>query len=220
MKLAINEKTWKKIYEEQMKPAKEYFKEHQKEILEELNQSIFQENWDKYAAGSYAKWEMDSLGMYYHDHELKTVDAGRYEVVEFKDLPEEPVVDYTFSRNGVDIPIYQTVRIMGTVIAKDDMHSSISILTLGSGVVDVKMNRDYFAKYNRRISEVQKDGTKKIVEQGFFQKGQLLVINGFRRANMFMLKTYKKTNSHGLYKIIQINDDGSVEMTNKRYGEE
>ena len=108
---------------------------------------------------------------------------------------------------------------MGTVIAKDDMHSSISILTLGSGVVDVRMNRDYFAKYNRRISEVQKDGTKKIVEQGFFQKGQLLVINGFRRANMFMLKTYKKTASHGLYKITKINSDGSLEMTNKRYGE-
>ena len=219
-KLAINEKAWKKLYEEQMKPVKEYFKKHQKEILEVLNQSIFQENWDKYAAGSYAKWEMDSLGMYYHDHELRTVDAGRYEVVEFKDLPEEPVVDYTFSRNGVEIPIYQTVRIMGTVIAKDDMHSSISILTLGSGVVDVKMNRDYFAKYNRRISEVQKDGTKKIVEVGWFQKGTLVMLGGFRRNNMFVCRSYKKSKFHQLEKITKINKDGSVEMTNKRYGEE
>ena len=220
MKLAINEKAWKKIYEEQMKPVKEYFKEHQKEILEELNQSIFQENWNKYAAGGYAKWEMDSLGMYYHDHELKTVDAGRYEVVEFKDLPEESVVDYTFSRNGVDIPIYKQTRIMGTVIAKDDMHSSISILTLGSGVVDVKMNRDYFAKYNRRISEVQKDGTKKTVEGSWFQKGTLVMLGGFRRNNMFVCRSYKKSKFHQLEKIAKINKDGSVEMTNKRYGEE
>ena len=220
MKLAINEKTWKKLYEEQMKPAKEYFKEHQKEILKKLNQSIFQENWDKYAAGSYAKWEMDSLGMYYHDHELKTVDSSRYEIVEFNTLPEEPIVDYTFSRNGVEIPIYQTVRIMGTVIAKDDMHSSISILTLGSGVVDVKMNRDYFAKYNRRISEIQKDGTKKIVENGWFQKGSLVILGGFRRNNMFVTRSYKKSPYHQLEKIIKINKDGSVEMTNKRYGEE
>lgn len=219
-KLAINEKAWKKLYEDQMKPAKEYFKEHQKEILEKLNQNIFQENWNKYAEGSYSKWEMDSLGMYYHDHELSKVDMKRYEIVDFKDLPEEPIVDYTFSRNGVDIPVYKTVRIMGTVIAKDDMHSSVSILTLGSGVVDVKMNRDYFAKYNRRISEIQKDGTKKIVEAGWFQKGTLVVLGGFRRNNMFVTRSYRKSLYHQLEKITKINKDGSVEMTNKRYGEE
>lgn len=219
-KLAINEKTWKKLYEQQMKSAKEYFKEHQKEILKKLNQNIFQENWNKYAAGSYSTWEMDSLGMYYHDHELSKVDTGRYEIVEFKNLPEEPIVDYTFSRNGVEIPVYKTTRIMGTVIAKDDMHSSISILTLGSGVVDVKMNRDYFAKYNRRISEVQIDGTKKIAEPGWFQKGTLVMLGGFRRNNMFVTRNYKKSKFHQLEKITKINKDGSVEMTNKRYGEE
>lgn len=219
-KLAISEKLWKKQYDIAMKPAKDYFKEHQKEMLEKLNVAIFQETWDKYAEGSYSKWEMDSLGMYYHAHELKTVDAGRYEVRGFNDLPEEPEVDYTFSRNGVDIPIFKTVRIMGTVIAKDDMHSSISILTLGSGVVEVKMNRDYFAKYNRRLSEVQVDGTKKVIEQGWFSKGTLVMLGGFRRGNLFMTKSYKKSPYHQLEKITKIYPNGAVDMTNKRYGEE
>ena len=218
--IAIQEKEWKKIYNKAMEPAKNYFKEHQKEILNVLNDKIFQESWDKYAAGTYSDWEMDSLGMYYHDHSLAHIDLNRYDIVEFNDLAEEPIVDYTFKRNGVEIPIFKTFRIAGTVIAKDDAHSSISLLTIGSGVVTVKMGRDYFAKYNRRISEIMPDGTKKVREVGWFQKGTLVIFNGFRRNNMFVEKTYKKSLYHGLYKITAINDDGSLESTWRRYGEE
>lgn len=218
--IAIQEKEWKKIYNKAMEPAKNYFKEHQKEILNVLNDKIFQESWNKYAAGTYSDWEMDSLGMYYHDHSLAHIDLGRYDIVEFNDLAEEPIVDYTFKRNGVEIPIFKTFRIAGTVIAKDDAHSSISLLTIGSGVVTVKMGRDYFAKYNRRISEIMPDGTKKVREVGWFQKGTLVIFNGFRRNNMFVEKTYKKSLYHGLYKITAINNDGSLESTWRRYGEE
>ena len=218
--IAIQEKEWKKIYNKAMEPAKNYFKEHQKEILNVLNDKIFQESWDKYAAGTYSDWEMDSLGMYYHDHSLAHVELGRYDIVEFNDLAEEPIVDYTFKRNGVEILIFKTFRIAGTVIAKDDAHSSISLLTIGSGVVTVKMGRDYFAKYNRRISEIMPDGTKKVREASWFQKGTLVIFNGFRRNNMFIEKTYKKSLYHGLYKITAINNDGSLESTWRRYGEE
>lgn len=218
--IAIQEKEWKKIYNKAMEPAKNYFKEHQKEILNVLNDKIFQESWDKYAAGTYSDWEMDSLGMYYHDHSLAHISLDRYDIVEFNDLAEEPIVDYTFKRNGVEIPIFKTFRIAGTVIAKDDAHSSISLLTIGSGVVTVKMGRDYFAKYNRRISEIMTDGTKKVREAGWFQKGTLVIFNGFRRNNMFVEKTYKKSLYHGLYKITAINEDGSLESTWRRYGEE
>lgn len=219
-KLAIKEEVWKKLYSKAMEPAKIYFKEHQQELLEKLNNSLFQENWDKYASGTYSAWEMDSLGMYYHSHELTNVDAGRYDIVDFDDLSEEPVVVRTFKKGNVQIPIFETNRLMGTVIGKDDTHSSINILTVNSGVVTVKLNRDYFARYNRRISEVQPDGTKKVQEQGWFQKGTLVVVNGVRRGDLFMTKSYKNTKSHQLYKITQINADGSIEMTNARYGEE
>ena len=219
-RLAIKDKTWKKIYNKQMEPAKKYFKEHQQEMLDKLNATLFQEMWDKYAGGTYSSWEMDSLGMYYHGHELRNFDYDRYEIKEFNDLPQDPIVDYTFKRNGLELPVYKTCRIAGTVIAKDDMHSSISILTVGSGVVTVKMNRDYFAKYNRRISEVMKDGAKKVREAGWFQKGILVILNGIRRNDTFLVKTYKKTKYSGIYKINKILDDGSAEMTSKRYGEE
>lgn len=219
-KLAIKDETWKKIYNKQMEPAKKYFKEHQQEMLDKLNATLFQEMWDKYAGGTYSSWEMDSLGMYYHGHELKNFDYDRYEIQEFNDLPQDPIVDYTFKRNGLELPVYKTCRIAGTVIAKDDMHSSISILTVGSGVVTVKMNRDYFAKYNRRISEVMRDGTKKVREPGFFQKGTLVVLNGIRRNDTFLVKTYKRSKYHGICKITELHSDGSAEMQWQRYGEE
>lgn len=219
-KVGIKQKTWKKLYDEAMKPAKEYLKNHQDELLDKLNNSIFDTIWNKYAQGNYSSWEMDSLGMYYHKHELSGVDNKIYEIESFKNLPTSPEVETTFKRKGAEIPIYKLHRIAGTVIAKDDMHSSISVLTVDSGVVTVKMNRDYYAMYNRRISKVQKDGTKKVIEQGWFSKGTLVVLQGIRRGDSFFLKNYKRSAYHQLYKITEIHSNGTVEMTNDRVDNE
>lgn len=218
-KVGIKEKLWKKQYDKAMLPAKEYFKVHQKELLDKINKAIFQEMWNKYANGSYSKWEMDSLGMYYHSHELSKINLRNYDIIEFKDIPENPEVEYTFTRNGIEIPVFKNYKIAGTVIAKDDSHSSISVLTVHSGVINVKMNRDYFAMYNRRISEKQEDGKKKVVEQGWFQKGTLVILNGIRRGDLFITKSRKRKGCevHQLYKITSINKDGSIEFTNERY---
>ena len=100
------------------------------------------------------------------------------------------------------------------------MHSQITLLTT-TGVVEVKMSKEYFSQYNKRISEVRPDGTKKIMEQGFFQRGMILVCNGIRRGDTFVLKAYKRKGNaqHQLYKITKVNKDGTIEMTNNRYGE-
>lgn len=217
--LAIEEKAWKKMYDAGMDPARDYFKVHKDELLESLNQALFQEMWDKYAEGELADWEMDSLGFYYHEHPLAKVQKSTYGIVEYDDLPDVPPVDYTFKRNGVNIPIFKTTRVCGTVIAKDDTKSQISIITPASGVVTVKMNRDYYAKYKMQISEIQIDGTKKVRERGWFRRGEQVLCNGFKRSGMFFLKSYKRTKSHQLYRISQINEDGTIEITNKRWGE-
>ena len=219
-KPAINQETWKKIYTKNMEKARNYFKENQNELLEKLNASLFKEVWDKYAEGTLADWEMDSLGFYYHPHPLNKVDSLGYGISEYDNLPSDPVVDYTFRRNNFEIPIFKTTRICGTVVAKDDNKSCVSLLTPNSGVVTVKMNRDYYARLNRQMSEVQADGTKKVRAKGWFTRGTKLLVNGFRRSGMFFLKAYKKTKSHQCYKITQINNDGSLEMTWQRWGEE
>ena len=217
--LAIPQTIWQKMYTKGMNKARDYFKEYQQELLDTLNNNLFQEIWDKYAAGNLSSWEMDSLGFYHHPHELANVNGNMYGIVEYDELPNEPIVDYTFKRNGHDIPIFKTTRIMGTVIAKDDNKSCISLLTVNSGVVTIKMSRDYYALKNRQISEMQLDGTKKVMEKGWFTRGTKLIVNGMKRGGMFFCKKYSKTQSHMMYKITQINNDGTIETTHNRYGE-
>ena len=217
--LCISETKWKSLYDEAMLPAKQYITAHKEELLKQLNDSLFQEEWNKYAAGSLSTWEMASLGFYYHEHELINVNDSQYGIVEYNTLPEQPIVDYTFKRNGREIPIFKTFRLCGTVIAKDDLKSSISILTKNSGVVTVKMTRDYYARYNAQLSEMGIDGKKHVMEKGWFKRGTLVVVNGYRRQNQFVTKSYKRSNSHQLYRITKIHKNGTIDMTNRRWGE-
>lgn len=216
--LGINQKKWQKMYTKAMEPAKKYIQEHQEDLLEKLNDSLFQEQWNKYATGNESTWEMDSMGYYYHSHELANVRQEWYNIVEYKDLPDEPEVEYTFRRNGRDIPIYKTCRIMGTVIGKNNTKATVNLLTVNSGVVTVKFDLDYFAKFNRRISK-NVGGVNKVMEQGFFQRGTLVVVNGYKRAGMFRAKAYRKSPSKQLYKITEVHQDGTMCMTHLRYGE-
>lgn len=220
-KLCLNKKTWKKEYDSVMNAAKQYVTNNQQELLDKLNNQMLKDAWNKYAAGTISHWEMESLGMYYHKHELTNLNNSLYDIVDYTKLDSKPVVDYTFKRNGAEIPIFKTFKIAGTVIAKDEMHSQITLLTT-TGVVEVKMSKEYFSQYNKRISEIRPDGTKKIMEQGFFQRGMMLVCNGIRRGDTFVLKAYKRKGNvqHQLYKITKVNKDGTIEMTNKRYGED
>lgn len=219
-KLCLNKKTWKKEYDSVMSAAKQYITDNQQELLDKLNNKMLKDAWNKYAAGTISHWEMESLGMYYHKHELTNIDNSLYDIIDYTKLDRTPIVDYTFKRNGAEIPIFKTFKIAGTVIAKDEMHSQITLLTT-TGVVEVKMSKEYFSQYNKRISEVRPDGTKKIMEQGFFQRGMMLVCNGIRRGDTFVLKAYKRKGNvqHQLYKITKVNKDGTIEMTNNRYGE-
>lgn len=217
--VGITQKQWKKMYDKGMLAAKEYFQEEQEGLLAKLNNFIIQEQWDKYAAGNYSAWEMESLGMYYHEHELAGIRKSIYGFSDFEDLPAKPVVERTFKKNDKEIPLYHIDRIVGTVIAKDDAHSSISVLTPQKTVITAKMTRDYFAMYNRRISEIQPDGTKKNIEPGWFQKGTLVALGGIRRGDTFFLKRYSKTKFHQIYRITKVNKDGTLEMTHQRYGD-
>jgi DNA polymerase-3 subunit alpha len=158
---------------------------------------------------------MEALCFYYHDHELKNIDNNKYGIVNFFDYPSNPIVDKFFKRAGRDIPIYKLYRIAGTVISKNDARHSISLLT-NDGVVPVKFTRDMYAMYKRQLSEVQPDGTKKITEKGWFTRGTMLIINGFRRDDMFVAKRYASTPGHTVYKITDIDDYGNIVIENER----
>lgn len=211
----IEQTKWEKIYKSVMETAKDWLRDNQEEILEKFNQLLFKECWDKYANSSISAYEMEALCFYYHEHELAHVDINKYGIVNFNDLSPESEIDYFFKRNGKDFPIYKISKIIGTVIGKNDAKSSITLLTT-SGVVNVKFTRDYFAMYNKQISERQSDGTKKVVEKGWFTRGVKLLIAGFRRDDTFVAKTYKNNGFHQLYKILSVNPKGELELIHDR----
>ena len=215
----IKQTVWDKIYQKEMDAARDWLRENQTEILTEMNALLFKESWNKYATGSLSAWEMEALCFYYNEHELVNVNTSKYGIVNFNDLPEIPEVDYFFKRNGKDIPIYKTYKIIGTVISKNDNRSSISLLTT-QGVVNVKFTKEYYAMFGRQISEKQEDGTKKVMEKGWFGRGTKVMCTGFRRDDMFVTKSYKHTPTHQLYKITEIKENGDIELTHDRYGQE
>lgn len=212
----ILQTNWDKIYQNEMDAAREWLKNNQEEMLQKFNTVLFKEAWDKYAKGTISAWEMESLCFYYHEHELKNINTKKYGLVNFFDLPTTPSIDYIFKRNNKEIPIFNTYKIIGTVINKNDARSSISILTT-NGIVTVKFTKEYFSMFNRQISEKQEDGTKKVMEKGWFNRGTKVMVTGFRRDDMFIAKTYSKTPTHQLYKITEINGS-DMKLEHERYG--
>jgi DNA polymerase-3 subunit alpha len=131
-------------------------------------------------------------------------------------MPSIPEVDYFFQRNGVQIPIYKLHRIAGTVIGKNDTRHSVILLTT-SGVVSVKFTRDYYAMFNRQLSEKDETGKKHIVEKGWFTRGTKILVTGYRRDDTFVTKKYKNTGGHQLYKITNV-QGRNIDITSERYG--
>ena len=216
----LNMKDWDNIYQKEMDVAREWLKDNQDSLLKALNLKIFKEDWDKYATGSISAWEMESLCFYYHDHELKNLDNEKYGISNFFDLSEEPEVEYFWNRGNASIPIYKIHTIAGTCIAKDKTKSCITLLTT-EGVVNVKFRKEYFSLFDKQISEKQIDGTKKVMEKSWFNRGTLLMIKGIRRGDDFVVKKYSKTPGHQLYKITNLNEEtGEIEIISSRYGME
>ena len=214
----IEQKNWDNDYKLYMNKVRDWLKENQDEILNQLNIKLFKAEWDKYATGTISAWEMSALCFYYHEHELKYIDKQKYGIIDFNILSSSPEVDYFFRRNGKQIPIYKLHRIAGTVIGKNDTRHIVTLLTT-SGVVNIKFTRDHYAMYNRQISEIDDSGVKKVKEKGWFTRGTKLLITGYRRDDTFVCKRYKSTSGHSLYKITEVNGR-NISLISIRYGME
>lgn len=186
--VSINQKTWDNLYKKKMEPMRAYLKQHETEILTDLNNSLYQELVDKYAQGNISSWEMEALSFYYHDHEL---EAFKNKFDNFFDLSEEPEISYSFiAKSGQEVNIYKLHSIIGTVIDKDKLHNTITLLT-PSGVVLVKIYKNQYAQYDKQISQRDTNGVKHVIEPSWFKRGTLLRVQGIRRGDNFIPKTNK-----------------------------
>lgn len=206
----INQSIWDNIYKKDMDPVRDWMKKNQQEILTTLNKNLFNEIKEKYAEGNLSKWEMDSLSFYYHDHELEDLKTTAYDIVDYQML-ENNEIDRVFpdEKNGGEIILYKIYRIAGTVIDKDKNKSTVVLLT-PSGVVNVKVWKNQFAKWDKQIFEKDDDGTKHVIEKSWFQRGTKLIITGIKRDDTFVPKKYKSTKAPLFEKIIALDDRGYI----------
>lgn len=206
----IKQVVWDKIYQSHMDIIRPFVKKNAETLLEQVNDRLTREMWDKYCLGSLSKWEMDSVSFYNHEHELATVDCERYGFVNFADLPEQPMIDRIIPVKGKQVPLFKLVRIIGTVLDRDKSKKTVTLLTT-SGVVTVKVYGDAFAGYDKQISERGADGKKHVIAKSMFSRGNKLIFNGIRQEDGFLAKKYRNTTCHMIEQIVEVHEDGSIE---------
>ena len=208
----IKQTDWDKIYKKHMDIIRPYIQKNNEDLLNAINNRLRQDLWDKYCQGTISQWEMDSISCYIHDHELKNLKNGLYGLVNYGDLPDEPIVNYEFKskETGQKIPLFKINRIAGTVLDKDKGKKTVTLLTTDS-VVTVKIFGDAFTHYDKQISEKQADGVKHIIEKSIFSRGNKIIVTGIRREDNFICKKYKST-PHPLVELItDIDENGYIQ---------
>lgn len=206
----IKQTVWDNTYKTDIEPIRVWMKNNQQEILNKLNKSLMEDAAEKYTEGNISKWEMESLSFYYHDHELQKLQNNFYNIEDYFKMPTTPEIDKTYHRkDGQEITLFKIKRIAGTVIDKDKNKSTITLLTT-VGVVTVKVWKDQFASWDKRIAERDKDNIKHVLEDSWFTRGTKLIITGIRRGDTFIPKKYKSTPYPLFERIDELDDKGFI----------
>ena len=207
---AILQTKWDKIYKAQMDIIRPFIKDNNQLLLNEVNNRLMSDVWNKYCLGSISKWEMDSVSCYFHQHELQDVNYRLCGFSNFFELSEQPEIDRIIEIKGKKIPLFKIHRICGTVLDRDKGKKMVTVLTR-EGVVNVRVFGEVFSYYDKQISERGADGKKHVIEKSTFSRGNKIIITGIRRENEFVMKKYKNTPYHGIELITKINENGTVE---------
>ena len=161
----------------------------------------------KYCSGSLAKWEMDSVCYYSSEHELDAMHLEKYySLSNFKELPSIPETylvkndrtNKTYTRNKITL-------IAGTVVEKNKNKSMITLNTQ-HGIVEVKLHKDAFTKFDRRTPE----------EASWFTRGTKLIIAGFRRGENFIPKVYSDSPYQNIIMKIELMLNDKIEIIRER----
>lgn len=193
------------------------------ECLSAYNDLLFQDAFYEYENSSKARWEMESMCMYHDEHELSHINKDLYSIVNFHDLSEEPEVFDWWTRTDketgeqIDIPLFKLETIVGTVLGRNKNKHIVTLLT-ESGVVNVKLQRGQFSYYDKQISAPNSNGEgKTIIEKSWFSRGNILLIHGIRRGDLFIPKKYKGSSfAHSVELVTNVYDDGYLMVKEER----
>ena len=211
----IKQTVWDKIYQSHMDKIRPWVKENSATLLEEVNNRLTSDMWNKYCQGSLSKWEMDAVSFYSHEHELAHVNANEYNITDFDKIPETPVVERIIPIKGRQIPIFKLYRIAGTILDKDKNKKTVTLLTT-SGVVTVKIFGQVFSHYDKQISEKGVDGKKHVIEKSWLARGNKIIVTGIKQSDGFLAKKYNKTPYHLVELITEVTENGQLYTKGER----
>ena len=206
---------WDNMYQRYMDNVRPYVQQHNKELLDAVNNKLTQDMWNKYCLGTISKWEMDSISCYIHEHELNMVDNDTYGLSNFNELNEHPEIDRVVPIKGKQVPLFRLVRIAGTVLDRDKSKKTVTLLTT-DGVVLVKIYGGVFQQYDKQLSVRGADGKKHIIEKSMFSRGNKIIVTGIREEDSFIAKVYSKTPYHRVEQIIDVSDEGVLTIRTER----
>lgn len=213
-----------KSLEKLLKPSLDNLKSYinQPEFLDKFNEATIDKNMaESVCSYDVNRWSLETCSFYNNNHEYSHVDANKYNITPYEELPEEPefVVQSWGKRKWRQ---YSLSQILGVVLDKNDNHHMITILDFHNNVVNVKFDSNFYALMKAQLSETDENGKKTVVDKSWLSRGQGLILTGYRFGeNDFKLKNY--SSSIFPYKIIKvdsINEDGTLEITTERYGQE
>lgn len=177
------------VYEACKTRTTAYIKAHQDVLLSALNNRLFMDDWNKYAAGDEKQWELDALNYYKSQSPLWDIMPQiNVELSLISDM-EEGKADGFFNIKGKRIPKMHLYSTIGTVLNKNTTKGLVTVQTV-DGILVLKMYKEMFAYYANETNG-----------PSFLEKGTHLLITGIVRGSTFIPKVYKSTSRPHLIKL-------------------
>ena len=160
-------------------------------LLTELNKSLFDDDYEKYAAGDEAQWELDSLNYYKTESPLTKLVPEINRIVPLTKVDDiiEGKIDGFFHIKNKEIPKMHLYSVIGTVLNRNTTKGLVTIQT-PDGILLLKLYKDLFAFYNNETTT-----------HSFFDKGTNLLVTGVSRGSIFIPKVYKNLQRPALLEI-------------------
>lgn len=215
-KTYIEVKVWDTLYKDRMMELKEYINKNQEKLIDKLHAAEIDEVWQQYCSGTLSTWEMDTLGFYYHDHDLLNTYHPEFQFKDFYEMSEIPIPSEYNEYKGRKVPVFELQTIYGTVLDKNSYKHTVVLLT-PTGVVNVKCVAEQYSKYDKQLSQPNPEtGKKEVIERSWFKRGTNLIVNGWRNADQFMARGRQSEGKYPIYKILESDDCGLLNITRYR----
>jgi DNA polymerase-3 subunit alpha len=95
------------------------------------------------------------------------------------------------------------------------MKNTVTLLT-PTGVVNVKVYKSQYAGFDKQLSERGADGKKHVIEKSIFSRGTKIIVTGIRQEDSFIGKKYKSTPYHLVERIVDIDENGTIQVQKER----